>query len=59
MKKMRHCWFCGDEIGAYEDRHYDRWDTCGTREGERETRAALREEREEAHRRLDDDMGYQ
>jgi hypothetical protein len=54
--KRRYCWFCGVEIGAYAD--YDRWDNCGKPECERETREALSEEREEARRQLDDDMGW-
>ena len=55
MKKMRHCWYCGDEIGIYEDRHCDFWDTCGKPACDRETREALREAQDEAHRRLDED----
>lgn len=54
--KMRHCWFCGEELGMYAD--YDRWDTCGKSECERETNRALAMERDEAHRRLDEDMGW-
>lgn len=56
--KMRRCWFCGVEIGLIEDRYYDRLtDTCGAPECEREMRFALDEEREEAHRQLDEDRG--
>lgn len=56
MTKMRHCWYCGAELGVIADRHYNRNDTCGKRECEREAQAMLREEREEAHRRLDEDL---
>ena len=58
MKKMRHCWHCGDEIGIYEDRHYDFWDTCGKPACDREAREALREAQDEAHRRLDEDWRW-
>jgi len=44
--KMRRCFYCGEEIGAYAD--YNPLDTCG--EGGCE--------REEAHEKLDRDMGY-
>lgn len=54
--KMRHCFYCGDEIGFYAD--YDPLDTCGKSECERAARDCLRQEREEAHERLDRDMGY-
>lgn len=56
--RMRYCWVCGDELGIIEDRHYNRDDTCGKRECEREARLAAIDERNEAHERLDRDMGY-
>ena len=56
--KMRHCWYCGDELGEIEDRHYDRTDTCGKRECERALREQFEEEREERHRQVDRDFGY-
>lgn len=56
--KMRFCCVCGGEIGVFEDKHYDRRDTCGQRECEREMRDADAAEREEAHEQLDRDMGY-
>jgi hypothetical protein len=58
MNKMRHCWNCGAELGEIEDRLYDRTDTCGARECERALRETLQEEREDAHRQLDEDMGW-
>jgi hypothetical protein len=54
--KMRHCWNCGDEMGVYAD--YDRMDTCGKQECEREVRNQMQGEREEAHEQLDRDMGW-
>ena len=56
--KMRHCWNCGAEMGLVEDRHYDRSDTCGKRECDRAAREQHEAEREEAHERLDRDMGW-
>lgn len=56
--KMRHCFYCGDEMGVIEDKYYESRDTCGKRECEREAQDAFAEEREEAHDRLDRDMGY-
>lgn len=55
-KVMRHCFFCGDEIGVYAD--YDNLDTCGKLECNRETRHASQAEREEAHEQLDRDLGW-
>lgn len=58
MLKERYCWNCGKSLGAIETKFYDRRDTCGARECERESRDAYREEREDAHRYLDDRMGW-
>ena len=52
--KVRHCWNCGADMGFIENRHYDRMDTCGSRECERAAGDAFAEEREEAHRQVDD-----
>lgn len=56
--KMRRCWNCGRELGVIEDRHYDRRDTCGQIECEREARAEAEAERDEAHERLDRERGW-
>ena len=56
--RERHCWFCGASMGIIEDRHYDRGDTCGKLECDRAARDAQAAEREEAHERLDRDMGW-
>ena len=54
--KMRHCFNCGEELGAYA--FYDSRDTCGKVECDREARNDFYAEREEAHERLDRDMGW-
>lgn len=56
--KMRHCFYCGAELGVYSDANYDALDTCGKPLCDREARDAARAERQEAHDRLDDDMGW-
>lgn len=57
--KMRHCWYCGAELGEIEDHLYDRSDTCGSRKCDRALREQAEEEREDAHRQLDRDLGYE
>lgn len=56
-KKMKHCAYCGDELGMTEN-----WDrepeACGKPECNREVRGMYDAEREEAHERLDRDLGY-
>ncbi len=54
--KMRHCFYCGEELGEYAN--YHPLDTCGKRECERAASEAMAQEREEAHERLDRDLGY-
>lgn len=54
--KMRHCFYCGEELGVYAD--YDQLDDCGKSECSRAAHDARRAEREEAHERLDDRMGW-
>lgn len=54
--KMRHCYFCGAELGVYAD--HDRLDTCGKAECERDARDQGQQEREDAHERLDRDNGW-
>jgi hypothetical protein len=56
--KERFCWYCGESLGVIDSRYYDRMDTCGKQECERELRDALRAEREEAHRKLDERNGW-
>jgi hypothetical protein len=56
--KMRYCWNCGAELGVCEAKYYDRGDTCGSLECNREARYAAEAEREEAHRQLDEDRGW-
>lgn len=54
--KERFCFNCGASMGVYAD--YDRMDDCGAQECVRAVRECMAEEREEAHERLDRDMGY-
>jgi hypothetical protein len=54
--KMRHCFNCGEELGVYAD--HDPLDNCGKRECIREAAGIEREAHEEAHDRLDRDMGW-
>lgn len=56
VAKQRYCFNCGEDIGFYAD--YERTDTCGKQECEREVRDMMRQERDEAHERLDRDMGW-
>lgn len=53
---MRHCFFCGEELGRYRD--YDPLDNCGKSECQREARDAARQERNDAHEQLDREMGW-
>lgn len=54
--KMRHCFYCGEELGVYAD--YDPLDSCGKAECNREASRAHESERVDAHKRLDRDMGW-
>lgn len=56
--RMRHCAYCGTELGVMTRREWQPGDTCGARECERDARDSAQAEREEAHERLDRDMGY-
>lgn len=53
--KMHYCFNCGEELGCYAD--YNPLDDCGKRECTRAARDCY-QEREEAHDRLDRDMGW-
>jgi len=55
--RRHHCAFCGADMGAW-DRFCDINDTCGARECERYARDSILAERDEAHQRLDEDMGW-
>ena len=56
--KIRYCWHCGESMGEIDSCYYDSRDVCGKRECNRAVQDAYREEREEAHRDLDERMGY-
>ena len=56
LPPMRYCGCCGEKLGRS---HYrDPYDTCGKPECDREARSEARADREEAHERLDRDMGW-
>jgi hypothetical protein len=59
MTKERFCWYCGDSLGEIDSRFYEKGDTCGKSECEREARAMQREERDDAHRDLDERLGWE
>lgn len=56
VPKMRHCFYCGAELGEYID--HDPLDTCGKRECERAASEHVRQQRDEAHEKLDRDLDY-
>lgn len=56
--KDRYCFNCGTSIGFIEDRFYDKRDTCGARQCERESRDDEAAEYADAHEQLDRDMGW-
>lgn len=51
--KIRHCWYCGADMGWIENRYYERNDPCGKIECNRAARDAYAEERQNAHDDLD------
>lgn len=55
--KMQHCFNCGAELGVYSA-YYGDLQNCGASECTRAERETMQAEREEAHQRLDDEMGY-
>jgi hypothetical protein len=54
--RMRHCFFCGEELGVHA--YADPYDTCGKPECDREAANTQQQEREDAHRDLDELMGW-
>lgn len=52
-KRMRTCFNCGEQIG--ESEYYDRFDTCGARECDREAQRAFREMEEDRAERARED----
>lgn len=57
-KREQYCFWCGESLGVYEADRRDR-DTCGKLECNRQARDDERAERDEAHDRLDRDMGWE
>jgi hypothetical protein len=58
MTKRYTCWNCGKDMGAWDSRYCSSRDVCGDTECNRAAQDAAREEREEAHRDLDERMGW-
>ena len=56
--KERFCCQCGASLGIIESRYYERSDTCGSVQCERDSRDNAYAERERAHQELDDNMGW-
>jgi hypothetical protein len=56
--KERFCAQCGESLGFIENRHYESGDTCGKLQCQRDARDAASAEREDAHRELDERMGW-
>lgn len=57
--KVAHCEYCGDDLGDKVERyHGDPPVTCGKQDCERWARDCMAEQREDAHRDLDDRMGW-
>lgn len=56
--KRHRCWVCGEDLGVYDRRFCERWDTCGKAECNREERERLEAERYEAHAQLDRERGW-
>lgn len=54
---MRHCFYCGEPLGRFHD--HEPLDNCGARECVREAQAIASEQRAEAHRQLDRDLGWE
>lgn len=56
-QKMKHCAWCGDELGM-GDGWLSEPESCGKPECNREVRGMMQQEREEAHEQLDRNMGW-
>jgi hypothetical protein len=54
---MQHCFNCGAELVVYRS-YYGQVENCGAPECMRAEREMHAAERDEAHRQLDEDMGY-
>lgn len=58
MRTTQNCDYCGDYLGLPCERYGNEPVTCGKQECESWARDQDAADREEAHRRLDDEMGY-
>lgn len=57
MAKMKHCAYCGDELGMTDDNDRE-LEACGKRECQREVRGMYQQERDDAHAELDRMRGW-
>lgn len=55
--KQHHCFNCGADLGVYEA-YYGDLQNCGSGECNRAEQDIHRSERDEAHEKLDRDMGW-
>lgn len=58
QQRRHRCAYCGNDMGEWDPRFCDRRDTCGSAECSRFERDDALAEREEAHERLDREMGW-
>jgi hypothetical protein len=56
MKRMQHCFYCGENLGVFEV-EYDELPTCGKQECEREARYEYQARDADARERAEED-GY-
>lgn len=56
--RIRHCPYCGDNMGFIENRYYEPLDSCGKADCNRDAADAARQERDDAHEQLDRDRGW-
>lgn len=57
-RKVSKCEHCGDDLGYEVEKHPGDIVVCVARECQRFERDCYREQRDEAHQRLDRDMGW-
>ncbi len=54
--RERFCPYCGESMGILD--YVEKYDSCGKQECAREARNQLEADREEAHREVDERMGF-
>ena len=55
IKKMQHCFNCGEVLGVYARHYEDEPECCGAKECQRELRYTMAAERQERQQRAEDD----